>query len=84
MSPHEMQDLVFHVIVGCSVAHTLLPPWDFLDQFPTAQKYYKVFIYIVGYVALNGRSTVYKSISASNGNTPAPPAPPAAPVPPKQ
>lgn len=66
MIPHETQDLIFHVIVACSVAHSLLPPWDFLNDFPTAQKLYKVGIYIIGYVALNGRSTVYKSISTQN------------------
>lgn len=77
MIPHETQDLIFHIIVGCSLAHSVLPPWDFLDQFPTAQKYYKLFIYVIGYVALNGRSTVYKSISVNgNGKTDgAPPAP---------
>jgi hypothetical protein len=88
MTAHSIQDLIFHIIVACSVAHSLLPPWDFLDQFPTAQKYYKVFIYVIGYVALNGRSTVYRSISTAstngkaNGGTPpaAPPAPPAMPA----
>jgi hypothetical protein len=51
--------------VGCSVAHSFLPPWDAdaFKPFPGFVKYYKVFIYIVGYVAINMRSTVYKSIS---------------------
>ena len=49
-----------------SVLHTFLPPWDFLNDFPRAQKYYKVFVYIVGYVAINGRSTVYQHISVNN------------------
>ena len=87
MPSHSTQELVFHIIVACSIAHSLLPPWDFLDQFPTAQKYYKLFIYVVGYVALNGRSTVYKSISVApngktnGGGTPPPATPPAAPHP---
>jgi hypothetical protein len=68
MIAHETQDLIFHTIVACSVLHSLLPPWDFLDQFPQAQKYYKLLIYVVGYVALNGRSTVYRSISANKTN----------------
>jgi predicted membrane channel-forming protein YqfA (hemolysin III family) len=76
MTQHEISDLVFHVIVACSVLHTVLPPWDFLNDFPSAQKVYKVVIYVVGYVALNGRSTVYRSISVGNGTTPTPPAPP--------
>jgi hypothetical protein len=57
------------VVTICSVLHSVLPPWDFLDDFPTAQKLYKVLIYLIGYAAMNGRSTVYKSISeaAKNG-----------------
>lgn len=56
----------------CSLLHTTLPPWDFLEPWPTAQKYYKAFIYVIGYIGLNGRSTVYQSISTSkktNGTT---------------
>lgn len=68
MIPHETQDLIFHAIVACSVLHSVLPPWDFLNDFPNAQKIYKVLIYVIGYVALNGRSTVYRSISTTNGS----------------
>ena len=55
------------IVTGASILHTLLPPWDAFDDFPTAQKYYKLFIYIVGYAALNGRSTLYQSISTGSG-----------------
>lgn len=69
MQPQPHDALCIHyalrVIVACSLLHTFLPPWDFLDSFPTAQKYYKVFVYVVGYVALNGRSTIYQQISIS-------------------
>jgi hypothetical protein len=51
------------VVAVSSLAHTLLPPWDGFEDFPVFQKYYKAFIYVVGYAALNGRSTVYKRIS---------------------
>jgi hypothetical protein len=65
---------IFHYISGitfvASLAHTFLPPWEFLNDFPTAQKYYKAFIYFVGYVAANGRSTVYGSVSTKDGTTP--------------
>lgn len=46
-----------------------------LADFPNAQatfracfhnRYYKLFIYIIGYVALNARSTVWKFISVKN------------------
>lgn len=59
------------VVTICSFLHTTLPPWDFLKDFPRAQAVYKVLVYIIGYIALNARSTVYKSISA-NGNAAVP------------
>lgn len=65
---------IFHYISGtvfvCSILHTFLPPWDFLDEFPTAQKYYKIVIYLVGYIAINGRSSLYTSISVQNPKGP--------------
>jgi len=67
---HTLVDHGTQIIALCSVLHTILPPWDMLDDFPTAQKYYKLFIYVVGYVALNGRSTAWKSISVNNPNGP--------------
>jgi len=63
-------ELGLRICVGCSIAHNFLPPWDFLDDLPTAQKYYKALVYIIGYIALNGRSTVYRSISTSNPEGP--------------
>lgn len=62
---HEGKDILFDVMVGCSIAHSFLPPWDAeaFQPFPTFTKYYKVFIYVLGYVAINARSSVYKSIS---------------------
>lgn len=67
---HEVKDIAMDVIVSCSVLHTFLPPWDAdaFQPFPTFTKYYKVFIYLVGYVGINARSTVYKSISCANQN----------------
>jgi hypothetical protein len=56
------------VVLICSVAHTFLPPWDFLSDFPRAQKVYKAFIYVIGYVAINARSSVYSSLSTENGS----------------
>lgn len=58
------------IVAGASVLHTILPPWDFLDNFPKAQNVYKVFVYLVGYVALNARSTVYNKISVNNPSGP--------------
>ena len=72
MNPHEYIDLGLRVIVMCSVIHTFAPPWDIdaLQPFPTLKNYYRLFIYVVGYIALNGRSTVYKSISTQNPASP--------------
>ena len=63
---HHLYDVVGGSVLICSTLHTVLPPWDWLDDFPRAQKYYKAFIYLVGYVAISGRSTVYRSISVHN------------------
>ena len=65
MGVHEIKDIVLTVVVVSSVLHTVLPPWDAepFQAFPGFIKYYKVFVYLTGYVALNARSTVYRSIS---------------------
>lgn len=60
---HQLKDFGLGAIVVCSVLHTFLPPWDFLKDFPRTQKVYKVFIYLIGYIAFNARSTIYPSIS---------------------
>lgn len=55
------------VVTVCSVLHAVLPPWEALNDFPTAQKYYKLFVYLVGYIALNWRSTLWKALSTADG-----------------
>jgi len=60
------------VVTVCSLLHTFLPPWDFLQDFPKAIRYYKLFIYAIGYVALNGRSTVYQKTIAMPNQVPTP------------
>jgi hypothetical protein len=59
-------NIITAVTFGASILHTFLPPWEFLGDFPTVQKYYKAFVYFIGYVAISGRSTAYKSLSISN------------------
>ena len=56
-----------NAVTICSVLHTALPPWDFLSDFPRVQKIYKLFVYLVGYVAVNWRSTLWQSISTKDG-----------------
>lgn len=58
------------VSFACSILHSTLPPWDIeqLKPFPRLQSAYRLFIYVIGYVAINARSTVYKSISIQNPN----------------
>lgn len=60
---HAIIDIVTKTVFVCSILHTMLPPWDILSEFPWWQKRYKVVVYVIGYVALNGRSTVYQKIS---------------------
>lgn len=56
-----------HIIVGASILHSFLPPWDFLSDYPRAQKAYKLVIYVIGYVALNARSSLYPALSTKDG-----------------
>jgi hypothetical protein len=56
-----------HVIVGASILHNFLPPWDFLNDYPQAQKAYKLSVYVIGYIALNARSSLYPALSTNNG-----------------
>ena len=65
MNAHATKDIVFDVMVGSSFLHSVLPPWDAdaFQPFPGFQKYYRLLIYVMGFVALNARSTVYRSIS---------------------
>lgn len=67
MHTHTFVDVLTRTVAICSIMHTMLPPWEVLNDFPAAQKYYKVFVYSIGYVALNGRSTVYRDISTKEG-----------------
>lgn len=68
VSFHEVKDVVSDVLITCSALHTFLPPYDAeaFAPFPTFKKYYRVVIYVVGYVGINFRSTIYKSISIEN------------------
>jgi hypothetical protein len=72
----DLIKLSAEIVAVSSLVHSILPPWEAFDDFPRAQKYYKLFVYIVGYAGLNGRSTVYqKQISVNsptspNSNTP--------------
>lgn len=63
---HDVKDVIEQTVVICSVLHTFLPPWDFLVDFPRVQKVYKVVIYVIGYVAISGRSAVYRKLSIEN------------------
>jgi hypothetical protein len=69
MVPHWFFDYAAATIVVCSILHTFLPPWEFLNDFPTAQKYYKAGVYLIGYIAGNARSSVYKSLSTKEGSS---------------
>lgn len=59
--------VVSSVVTVCSFLHTVMPPWEAFNDFPSVQKYYKLLLFTVGYIALNGRSTVYPSLSTQSG-----------------
>lgn len=63
---HMLLDGLTEIVACCSILHTFLPPWDFLSDFPKLQKIYKAFVYVVGFLAISGRSTVYKTLSIKN------------------
>jgi hypothetical protein len=63
MDTQHVVILVTRIVFIASICHSALPPWEFLADFPRTQKCYKAFIYLVGFIALNGRSTVHGSIS---------------------
>lgn len=71
MNP-QIVETGLRVVVACSLIHTFAPPWDVdaLKPYPRLRDAYRLFIYIVGYIALNARSTVYKSISTQNPDSP--------------
>lgn len=73
MFPHWLIDAAADTVVVCSILHSVLPPWDFLSDFPRAQKFYKAAIYAIGYVALNARSTVYSKTLSQSTEPPQPP-----------
>jgi hypothetical protein len=69
-----IKDVLFPILAtsfSASIAHSfLLPPWDApaIAQFPRFQRFYRLLVYVVGYVAVNMRSTVFQSISINNPN----------------
>lgn len=58
-----------YFVTVCSHAHSLLPPWDgdAIACFPRFQKWYRIFIYFLGYAGASYRSAVNKSISTQEG-----------------
>ena len=42
----------------CSILHLILPAYEIFDDFPEFKKYYKVFVLIIGSIALNKRQSV--------------------------
>jgi hypothetical protein len=48
------------LIVVCSFLHSALPPQSTFDDYPRIQKAYKVFVVLVGFVAVNWRGSVDK------------------------
>lgn len=70
MHTHTVVDVSTQVVTACSILHTVLPPWEKLNDFPRLQTVYKRFIYVIGYVAFSGRSLIYPSLSTQEGARP--------------
>jgi hypothetical protein len=68
MTIPEIALIITGTSTAASVLHSALPPWDAdaFKPFPGLQSYYRLFIYFLGYIAINLRSTVYPSISIHN------------------
>lgn len=65
--------IILRIIVIASVVHIFLPPYDVFNDFPKFQKYYKLFVSVVGYIALNARGKMiqaYPSVSKPAVDTP--------------
>jgi hypothetical protein len=60
--------IIAEVSFCASIVHTILPPWDWIspDDNPRLHKLYKIFVYVVGYVAMNARTTAFKELSINN------------------
>lgn len=67
MNYHAIKDIGADVVVCARLALTFLPPWEAFADYPRTQRFYKLCIYIVGWIALSQRSRVYKSISTQDG-----------------
>ena len=69
---HNWINVVTGIVFVASILHSTLPPWDAepFQQFPSFVKYYKILIYLIGYIAINARSTIYKSISTQTPGGP--------------
>lgn len=67
---HSIFDWGTRTVSVCSVLHTTLPPWEKLNNYPRLQRAYKLFIYIIGYVAVSGRSLLWASLSTQEGARP--------------
>lgn len=78
MNETAVLHIVLRVIVVSSVVHIFLPPYDVFNDFPRFQKYYKLFVAVVGYVALNARGKLiqaYPSVQQAKAPVDTPPEP---------
>lgn len=47
-----------YIVLAASLLHALLPPYDWLDDFPRAQKFYKTLLALIQHIALNSRKNI--------------------------
>lgn len=59
--------VALRVIVVASIVHVFLPSYETFDGFPRFQKYYKLFVAIVAWIALNARGQMMKLYGVDTG-----------------
>jgi len=69
LTMHDWIDIGTRAVAVCSVLYSILPPFELFGDYPSLQKAYKLFLGIIGSLAVNGRSKLYPSLSTNNGNT---------------
>jgi len=54
------------IIAVASIVHIILPPYETFNDFPRLQKYYKLGVAIIAYIALNARGQVIQMYGSVN------------------
>jgi hypothetical protein len=73
MNESNLIHIALQVIVGASILHIFLPPYDIFKDFPSFQRYYKLVLALVGYLALNVRTKMIQAYPSAKAALPSVP-----------